>query len=86
MDWPVFIFIGMLLGVILIDQRQIRAQGRLLRRANMRIGHFEKLACCGCGHLLSRHDDPNSADGFGCRDCNCQAVHNLVDAIERPRR
>jgi hypothetical protein len=32
---------------------------------------------CGCGHALGRHDDPESSDGNGCRNCNCQAFHRL---------
>lgn len=62
------------------------AQEGLITARGARLVVLEKLACCGCGHSLGRHDDPDSADGYGCRDCNCQAVHNLVDTIQRPRR
>ena len=49
-----------------------------------RIDQLLKFACCGCGHSLLRHDDPDG-DGFGCRDCNCQAIHRL-DEPEVGRR
>lgn len=75
-----------LLGLAWSQRRLNAAHKELVRAQLARLAVYEKLACCGCGHSLGRHDDPDSADGYGCRDCECQAVHNLVDTIERPRR
>lgn len=72
----------------LIDAKDDRIENlvEMVGTQARRLDIMEKLACCGCGHPLERHDDPDSADGYGCRDCECQAIHNLIDTIERPRR
>lgn len=43
---------------------------------------FVPLEECGCGHPRGRHDDPFSVDGYGCRDCMCQAFHHLEESEE----
>lgn len=72
--------------LISAQETLIESQEALVGRLATRIDILSKLACCGCGHLIGRHDDPDSADGFGCRDCQCQAIHNLVDEIDKDRR
>lgn len=74
-------FLGLLLVSLLTAVLVQRLNEALNEQLEMQIKMLRQHACCGCGHKLSRHRDPKSADGYGCLDCNCQAVHRLDEGM-----
>lgn len=75
---------GLLLVTILAAGLVEKSNEPLRERLETRIEMLLKHACCGCGHKLERHRNPESADGFGCLDCPCQAVHRLDEGVVEP--
>jgi hypothetical protein len=83
--WAAAVFVmGLLLVTILVAGLVEKSNEPLRERLETRIEMLLKHACCGCGHKLERHRSPQSADGLGCLDCNCQAVHRLDEAQVEP--
>jgi hypothetical protein len=77
--------LAFMLGMATADRRPLldtleAKMGRLETRVEM----LREFACCACGHKLLRHRDPKSADGYGCLDCQCQAVHRLDEGPIEP--
>lgn len=77
-------FFGLLLATLLTAVLVQKANLALVEELELRIRMLREHACCGCGHKLERHRDPKSADGFGCLDCQCQAVHRLDEGVVEP--
>ncbi len=79
-------FMGLLLASLLVAVLVQKANAALVEELEMRIRMLREFACCGCGHKLGRHRDPHSADGYGCLDCGCQAIHRLDEGPIEPVR